>query len=231
MRPPHRSLSAGAATLALALLPGCAWWFFSGSPVVDRSRPVALVETTGGIEFGATTEFGILTLGRSAQQGPCRVHYFLGPTPIIEDGAVESTGSPFYRARIDLRTQQIRVLDRPPLPSDALVAMWMPDGARVEEVRVALAQTDGLAGDLLADPGRELPAGAAIFARQDRDLRFVGLVSARATLHRDGAAPKVYYTFAGLDRVRELLAVPELQTVEKRARFRPDDITVMEPRR
>src|SRR5262245_19763098 len=101
---------------AIAFLPclsSCAVWFFSGESWLDRSRPVCLVETTGGIELGATTEFGVLTLGRSATSGPCRVHYFTGPTPLIETGELVATGSVFTRAEIDLKTQHVRALDRP----------------------------------------------------------------------------------------------------------------------
>ncbi|MFO0275767.1 MAG: hypothetical protein ACK533_00665, partial [Planctomycetota bacterium] len=74
------------------LLSGCATWFFSGEDRIDRSRPVALVETTGGVEYGATTEFGVLPLGRTATSGPCRVHYFLGPTRVIESGTLDAAG-------------------------------------------------------------------------------------------------------------------------------------------
>ena len=75
---------------SLLVLPSCGVWFFSGEHWIDRSHPVALLETTGGIELAATTEFGVLSLGRSATEGPCRVHYFLGPTPLIESGELRA---------------------------------------------------------------------------------------------------------------------------------------------
>src|SRR5262245_34707430 len=96
---------------AVALLPclsGCSEWFFSGESWIDRTRPVALVETTGGIELGATTELGVLTLGRSATDGPCRVRYFLGPTPMVETGTLAAASDTFTRAEIDLKTQLVR---------------------------------------------------------------------------------------------------------------------------
>jgi len=206
----------------------CAWALFSSVPEADRSRPVALIETTGGIEYGATTEFGILTLGRSAYEGPCRVHYFLGSAPVIEDGEVEATGSSFFRARSDLRTQHLRVLDRAPTPDDELLAMWTADGRSTTEVAVQLAAADGVAGDVIADPGTELPAGAALFVRDDDGLRFCGLVAARAALQSGGGEQR-YYVFAGVDRVRELLAVPERWQIDYKRRYRPDDITVLRP--
>ncbi|MGE3173125.1 MAG: hypothetical protein AB7O97_10915 [Planctomycetota bacterium] len=220
--------------LLVAVLPlvltGCTAWLLSGYDRVDRSRPVALVETTGGVEYGATTEFGILTLGRTAKDGPCRVHYFLGPTPLIEDGHVVPTGSVFCRALMDLKTQHLRVLDHTPGPDEDLLAMWTTDGIDTEEVSVELSRDDGVLGDVLDDPGRELPAGAAIFATDDDDgrLRFVGLVSGRATVRGPGG-PRSYYVFAGVDRVRELLALPEVHPVDYEVEFRPDDISVRRP--
>lgn len=222
-----------ACLLAFAALPACASGFFSYLPSTDRSRPVALVETTGGIELAATTELGILLLGRSATEGPCRVHYFLGKTPMIEDGELQATGTSFLRARIDLKTQLIRVLDRPITDTDELVAMWTPDGVQVRTVPVRIASGDGITGDVLhdpanGDPAQDLPAGAAVLAVTDTGLRFAGLVSARATLQAPGGDRR-YYTFAGVDRVRELLAVPEIHPQDYKARYRPDDISVLEP--
>jgi hypothetical protein len=208
------------------LLSGCSTWFFSGVDRVDRSRPVALVETTGGVEYGAATEFGVLTLGRTATTGPCRVHYFLGPTPVIESGALGPAGGVFTRATIDLKTQAARANDRPLRPDDELVVMWTPDGQRERSVRVALASSDGVRGDVLQAPDEALPTGATVLRRaEDGQLHFAGLVAARASVAgggRDGS----YYVFAGLDRIRELLATPERHPVDVTPKFRADDIRV-----
>lgn len=219
---------------ALALLPclaGCTGWLFSGESWLDRSRPVALVETTGGIELAATTEFGVLTLGRSATNGPCRVHYFTGPTPLVETGELAATGSVFTRAVIDLKTQHLRVLDRPLTPADPLVAMWTPDGVTTRDVAVRLADVPGVSGDVLADPGENLPTGATVLCRgEDGGYLFVGLVAMRAELQlTPGAAPTTCYGFAGVDRVRELLAVPSRHPVDLVPKYRTDDISVLKP--
>lgn len=222
MRAPALSL------LPLLLCGSCASWFFSGLPEVDRSRPVALVETVGGAEHGATTELGVLTLGRAATDGPCRVHYFLGPSPMTEDGTIRPTGSVFHRAAIDLRTQHLRILGRPVTPADALLAMYTPDGHQVVQHPVRLATGEGIAGDLLEDPGVPLPAGTAVLAETPDGLRFVGLIAGSAAWERDGARRRLL-VFAGVDRVRELLAVTAPHPVEHQIRHRPDDITVLEP--
>lgn len=213
----------------LPALPGCSVWFLSGESWVDRSRPVALVETTGGIELGATTEFGVLTLGRSAVEGPCRVHYFLGPTPLVEDGALEPAGGLFTRAEIDLKTQAVRALDHSPSQGAELLVMWTPDGTAVRSVAVRLAHDAGVEGDVLADPGVDLPPGATVLWRDvDDTLQFAGLVAGKATLEDAGSA-RHYYVFAGVDRVREMLAVPVQQAVDYAPKYRTDDISVLKP--
>jgi hypothetical protein len=213
----------------LPWLSACSVWFFSGDERVDRSRPVALVETTGGVELGATTELGVLTLGRTAVAGPCRVHYFLGPTPLIETGEVEPTGSVFARAAIDLKTQAVRVLDRAPTEADELVAMWTPDGTTTREVVVTLARADGVAGDVLRDPGEPLPTGATVLCRGgDGGWLFAGLVAGTATVTGAPAAGR-WFVFAGVDRVRELLAVPVPHPPVRVPKYRLDDIVVDKP--
>ncbi len=216
-------------TIAAALLlSSCSGWLFSGYDTIDRTKPVALVETTGGVEFGATTEFGILTLGRTAQDGPCRVHYFLGPTPMIEDGVLRPSSAGFCRADIDLKTQSVRVLDRNVTRDDEILAMWTPDGTNLMTVDVGLAAVSGVQGDVLRDPGCELPAGAALFVVDDGNMLFVGLVSGRARL-QGTSNPGDYYVFSGFDRIREMLAVPEVHPTDYETKFRPDNITVQKP--
>jgi len=217
------------ALLLLPLLQGCTGWFFSGESWIDRTRPAVLVETTGGVEFGAATEFGVLTLGRTATEGPCRVHYFLGPTPMVDDGTLVATGSEGFKARaeIDLKTQMVRVLDRSPANQDELLVMWTPDGKTTQTVAVRLAQNPATEGDALEHPGQELPPGACLLRLgPDQAVQFVGLVSGKATELDSG---RQYYVFAGVDRLRELLAVPSLHPQDLAPKYRPDDITVMKP--
>jgi len=215
--------------LLLPLLPACSAWWFSSAPVMDRTRPAVLVETTGGIESGCATELGVLTLGRTANSGPCRVHFFLGTTPMVETGVLEPTDSAFAIADIDLKTPAIRIFDRHPREARQLLAMWTSDGERVTTVAVELATGGDIAGDLLLPPSTPLPAGAAILNRVDSStLEFVGLVTGKATLEHAGHR-REFYVFAGRDRLRELLAMPTEHPRELLPKFRTDDITVQKP--
>jgi len=214
---------------ALMTLPSCAAWFFSGEEWVDQSRPVALLETTGGVEFAAATEFGVLSLGSTATEGPCRVHYFLGPTPIVESGVLRKASANLIKAEIDLKTQLAPALDRSPLADDELWVMWTPDAQQVREVPVELATGAGLQGDLLRDPGVELPGGATVLCRGPKgESMFVGLIAGVAEVDAGPAAGN-YYVFAGVDRVREMLAIPRDYPVDLVPKYRADGITVMKP--
>jgi hypothetical protein len=188
----------------------------------DRNRPIARIETRGGIEYGATTREGILFLGRTAQAGPCRVYYWLGPTLVVEDGFIEPAGSIFYRAKIDLHTNNIHVLPRDPIQADRLFAMvFSPEG--VSEVPVKLASSESMEGDILEDPGQPLPPGAGLFVRDDMEkLLFVGLVSAEIKIGTDK-----YVAFAGTDRMREALLIPQLYPVVPEPKYRPDGISIV----
>ena len=165
------------------------------------------------------------------RSGPCRVHYLLGPTPVVENGDLQATGSVFTRAEIDLKTQQVRTLDRSPTEDDELLVMWLPDGRNVRTVGVDLAEAAAVRGDVLADPGTALPAGATVLCRgtgTDDVWLFAGLIAGRATL-RDGDGEHTYYVFAGVDRLRELLAQPAPHTVDMRPKYRTDDISILRP--
>jgi len=94
-------------------------------------------------------------------------------------------------------------------------------------VPVRLARDANVSGDVLLDRGEPLPAGATILREDDDEgLQFVGLVAGKAEV--DGA-PRPYYVFAGVDRIRELLAVPQVHPRDFVPKYRTDDITVLKP--
>jgi hypothetical protein len=216
--------------LALLALPavlasaGCSGWFFSGVDYPDRSRPIARVETQGGIEYGATTEFGVLFLGRTATEGPCRVRMFLGEQLIVDDGKIEPFGGGIWRASIDLVGQGAPLWTSPITASQDLVALCL-DGPLAVDVPVQLALLDGVDGDVIEAPGRDLPAGTPIFVRDEAErLWFAGLVSARATLQGAGGGTTELFVFAGPRALAEALEQPENHLAPVRIKYRPDGI-------
>jgi hypothetical protein len=222
-----------AVTLAV-LAGGCTANLLSGIPFPDRSRPVAMIETRGGVEFGATTDHGILFLGRTAQEGPCRVHFFVGQDVHVEDGTIEAAGGGFHRAVIDVQHQAVPLLARSLGPHDELMALTF-DGSSVGEVAVRRATEEGIEGDLLVPPAERLAAGTGLFVRADPDdpipgWRLAGLVAGEARLET-GARTARYIVFSGPDRLRELQLVPMPYQDPPEIVFRPDGVsTVRAPR-
>lgn len=213
--------------LPLAALASCSGWFFSGIQYPDRSRPVVRVDTRGGVEYGAATEFGVLFLGRTATEGPCRVHYFLGDRLLIDDGSIEPFGGPFLAANIDLRHQGAKLFTEPVRPYHTLLALVIDDRQAIE-VPVQLASSGDVEGDVLVPPGRPLPVGTPLFVDDGERRWFVGLVSGEAVLERPNAAPERFVVFAGLDQLREALEVPENEMAPVRIKYRPDGVWVEE---
>lgn len=217
-----------AATTALLLLASCTAHLFSHSnPKPDGTRPVVRIETRGGVEYGVATSEGLLFLGRTAASGPCRVHYFLGKTPVVEDGTIVPFGGIFVRADVDLKQQRAELLTRDPRPDEALFAIVHGE-TDVQTLPVTIARGEGLEGDLLEWPGGRLPAGTGIFTRDDgkeEHWRLVGLVSGEATLEKDGNARRLI-VFAGVDRIREALASPRPWPEPMTVKHRMDDISV-----
>jgi len=209
------------------LLSSCAGHLFSAVLVPpDRTRPVVRIETRDGVEYGAATSEGILFLNQRGSSGPCRIHYFLGQRLMTESGEILPFAGIYYEASMDLKHQWAPVLTRDLRPDDDLWVILMA-GGDVERLPVRLATDDGVIGDALEWPGRDLPAGAGVWVKQDKETYlFAGLVSALAELKRDNRVAR-YYLFTGPARLREALAQPRRMFRPLRVKHRPDDITVV----
>ncbi len=205
---------------AAMLATGCTHGLLSGVPEPSQDRPVARIETRTGAEYGVCTDAGILFLGRQATTGPCRVHYWLGSTPLVEDGEILPWGGVFFLADIDLKHQRAPFLERELRDDEAMVAMtWT--GGDVETIDVERVRNDDVEGNVIAWPGRDLPPGTGIFVEVDKGYRLVGLVAGR--LEVGGAR---YLVHTGIGEIRQALLTPRPIRQPTRVRHRPDDITV-----
>jgi len=204
----------------IVCLAGCTQWLFSGVHYPADDRPVVRIETRGGTELGVGTDAGILFLGRTAQAGPCRIHYWLGPTPLVEDGVVEPYGGVFFKATMDLHHQQVPFLDRELAADEPLLAL-LTDGRSFEEVPLERARGPVVDGDVVAWPGRDLPAGTGVFVRDERGLHVVGMIAGRLEL-----GDERYLVHTGISAWREALLTAKPRRPERHVVHRPDDITV-----
>lgn len=198
----------------------CTAWLFAGIPHPSNTRPVMRIETRGGTELGVGTEAGVLFLGRTAQEGACRIHYWLGPTPVVEDGTVERWGGVFYRAQMDLEHPRARFLDRDLTEGEPLLAV-LHEGHSTAEVDLQRVREPGIEGDVVAWPGRDLPAGTGVFVRDDEGLAFVGMIAGR--IETGGSR---YLVHTGTTAMREALLTAKPHAEPRLLKHRPDDITV-----
>ena len=229
--PLARSVRHTLSVSALALLSvasSCAGWFFSGVQYPDRSRPTVLIETSAGVELGVATSAGILFLGRTASEGPCRVHQYLGDQLTIEDGRIDRFGGVYYRATIDRKHQSCPLWTSPLEPGEVLVAQRIGKGG-FDEFGVRVTRDPSVEGDALDEPGVALPVGSGIFKESAGRLHFVGLVTAAAELESPDGGRRGFVLFTGLDRLAEALAVPENGTAPLRVKYRSDNTWVGEP--
>jgi hypothetical protein len=203
-----------------ALATGCTAWLFSGIPYPSHENPVMRIETRGGTELGAGTDVGVLFLARTAQEGPCRVHYWRGPTPLVEDGVVERWGGIFYRATIDLKHPFARFLDRELRADDKLKALLYARGA-VEVIELKRATDPAIAGDVVVWPGRDLPVGTGVFSEDERGLLFVGLIAGQIEV-----AGTRYLVHTGVNALREAMMTAKPHAERRQVKHRPDDITI-----
>lgn len=204
----------------LLALTGCSQWLFSGVQRLSNDRPVMRIETRGGSELGVGTDEGILFLGRTAQAGPCRIHYWLGPTPLVEDGVILPWGGVFYAATMDLRFQHVSFLGRELTADDDLVAL-LTDGRNFEEIDLQRASGPGIGGDVVAWPGRDLPAGTGVFARTEEGLRVVGMIAGRIEVGGER-----YLVHTGTGALREALLTAKPYREPRRIVHRPDGLSI-----
>ncbi len=217
------------ACLLYLALSGCTTHLFSGDPKIDRSRPVAVVDIRGqASRLAATTDEGIVFLDKSTTETPCRVHYFLGPDLIVDDGIVEPLGGVYSRANIDLKTQAVPTLKRELTADDRLVALLLV-GRNVVRLDVSLTKHSAVKGYAIDWPGQDLPEGTGIFTHitgvNERGLAFVGLATGIAKLNIAGDETK-FITFTGPARMREAMANAKPVFQKHKVIHRPDGITI-----
>jgi len=175
------------------------------------------VHTRNGAEQGVNTEYGILTLGRTADAGPCEVTVFYGDGPSVEPGRIERIDDRICRVEIDLHAPRSQMSFAYPLPDDDLAVAFSTD-EDTEYYRTRLARTaDGVLA--IERPGgfpnRATAVGAPVYRREDERWRLVGIVTGMVTLQGGNQILTLYgprdligLTLATRDRRRNDKTVP-----------------------
>ncbi|PIE23772.1 MAG: hypothetical protein CSA62_06610 [Planctomycetota bacterium] len=215
-------------SLALALSLGLS------SCHIDRIEsadiPLVRIQTTGGFEQGVSTDFGVLFLGRTAQKGPAKLLYWLGPSPLIEAGEIEVVGGPVHRIRTDVPIPSVPISFEPVAPEEQLVLMGM-EGQLPWRLDVQLAKDEIVRGTALHYPAglqlRPDSVGLGIFRETEAGLALVGLVKAAAELDNG----KRFLLFAGLSEMREAFAKARRAMPVREVEYRADGKRILRYRR
>jgi hypothetical protein len=175
------------------------------------SDPTVIVETTAGTELGATTDYGVVFLGRTAQSGKIRITAWFGDGPQTESSVIEPVGSGVYTAETEIRLPWVPMSFRELRPGTKVVVIGRKRGELwTKEVTV---RADPRVEGILLPPIREIESspdqvGAGVFVLQDDDedkKELVGLVSGTLEL-ADGTGTKRYTTVLGMKDIWRLVA-------------------------
>jgi hypothetical protein len=162
--------------------------------------PTLVLETDGGRELGASTEHGIVFLGRSARSGPVSIVAEFGDGPGIEASVIEPLGGGIFTAETEIRLPRTPMSFRTPKPGTEVTVKGRR-GSRLWETKTRVVSdpdVDGLLlrpiDELVRDGGQ---VGAGVYVRQGGEQLLVGLVSGEIELVRPGGGRARYVTVIG----------------------------------
>jgi len=207
-------------SLCAAALAAC-----SAPPLASPDYPVVEIQTPQGHELGVCTDDGVLCLGRTAESGPAKVTYMLGPTPLVEAGEIEPVAGTIHRVKLQVTVPSVAISFEPIRPGEPLVLMGFDNGfpwqhdvyASDDEV------VQGTAIQWSADkPFPPRYVGAGVFRDTPGGLTIVGLVKGLARVENG----PTYLLLAGLPEFRLAIAKPASAVPSRRVIYRDDGLRV-----
>lgn len=172
--------------------------------------PTLRIMGESGSELGVSTQYGVLFLGRYTSAGPVEIEAVFGDGPSIEFTVIDPVGDGIYTAKTNIRLPSVpmtfQALDA---GQEVLLRGRTASGSWERWVKV---RQDERVHGILLDTCPELnnhpdQIGAGVFLRKtdkSEDLRLIGLVSGRITLHTDGV-PRTYLTVEGPESLWRLV--------------------------
>jgi hypothetical protein len=173
--------------------------------------PTVVVETTGGIELGVTTDYGVVFLGRTAQAGRVHVTAWFGDGPQTEASVIEPVGAGVFTAETEIRLPSVPMNFRELTPGrKVLVVGRRGDETWSREVKVrGDSRVEGILLPSLREIERDpsqIGAGVLVLVDDDENQKeLVGLVSGSLTLE-DGTGSERYTTVVGIGDLWRLIA-------------------------
>lgn len=190
-----RPLSAPAAALIAALLAAAC------AGTRTQADPTLLIRTTEGIELGASTDYGVLFLGRTARSGEIEVVAWFGDGPSVEASVIEPIGEGLFTAETEIRLPAVRLGFREPRPGDELLLVGRTERGRWElPARVVHdPRVEGILLEVptgLPDRADQIGANLLAFTGRRAIPHLVGLVSGKLVLEGEGGR-REYLTVVG----------------------------------
>lgn len=187
---------------------------------IPKPSGSVLVQTRGGVEQGASTPYGVVFLGRTAQDGPCEVTMFFGDGPSIEPGRIREIQPGLFKIDIDLRPPISEISYTYPFPDDDLL-IGLVNGTDTRFYSTELADGTGATGTAVRVPSgfpRDAAAsGAPLYRMEDGRYRLVGLITGIAQFNGTRGSTEVL-TYLG---PKDLIPLALLDHDHGRARTPP----------
>lgn len=190
--------------LAAPLLTAC-------QGVRTLSDPTLTIQTSGGVELGVSTDYGIVFLGRTARSGPALVTAWFGDGPSIEKTVIEPVGNGIFTAETEIRLPEIAMSFEDPKTGASLLVIGRR-GAETWSAPVTVAEDPRILGLVTTVPaalrGSTDQVGAGVYVVPDGDVtrrKLVGLVSGRMILSTS-VGEQEYLTVVGPTDLWRLVA-------------------------
>ena len=188
--------------------------------------PTVLITTTEGVEQGVLTTEGVLFLGRTSQEGPAKVLYYLGPSPLIEAGEIQPMGGPFMEVDLEVNVPWVPISFEA-IRSGERLKLFVIEKGHPKSYDVLASTNKAFEGTLVTWPAGFEPSsdtvGCGVYRETPKGLTLVGLVKATAVLER-GASTDRYLILAGLPEFRLALLQPTPAVEKEKIYYRADGL-------
>ena len=197
-------IAAAAALFFTPVFTGC-------SAVSTEPDPIVLLTTSGGVESGVSTDYGVVFLGRTARSGSVSIAAWYADGPGLEEGLVETVGGGLYTTEAEIRLPAVPLAIAVPeagatvtISGRSATGLWEESGEIVRDERVE---------GLLLESTRDLRArgadlvGAGVIVELEGRKHLLGLVTGLLRLE-------------GADGDRELITVAGPEVLWRLVTFR-----------
>ncbi len=159
-------------------------------------------------------------MGRTAQKGPVKVSYLLGPSPLVEAGRIRKGQGPLHFVDLEVSIPKAPISFRAPTKGDPL-SIILYDGNTPRFFSTRVSQDSRVQGTALEVPSGYHPKpsdiGAGVFTQTEEGPALVGLLQGVA--HMEG---KSWLLIAGRETWKTHFLKPTPSEQKKEVFYRAD---------